>query len=114
MLPTGYTLIHRWGTASSWLTFVAVVQGGGSVLYCDVPHLQVKAYQSHGLNAVSSLVSSNSRRWFLIGCYITPDNKAMIKGVASAILQRPHGAELLVAVYFYSGLDSPYGVRQEE
>ena len=68
----------------------------------------------YGTNVVSFQLESGRRRWFIVRCNIAPSNEATIKGIISAIGQRPCGAALLVAVNFSSDLAASEGNRWEE
>ena len=54
------------------------------------------------------------RRWYIVGCYLAPDDTLTIEIVISAIKEIPMGAKLLVAGYFNSNLAEPEGDRRGE
>ena len=47
------------------------------------------------------------RRWYIVGCYLAPDDALIIEGVVAAIGKRPQGAALLVVGYFNTALAAP-------
>ena len=49
---------------------------------------------------LSFQVVSGGKCWFIVRCYLDPDNFYIIKRVIADICQRPHGAALLVAGKF--------------
>ena len=57
------------------------------ILYWDVPHFQVEAIQLHGLNLTRFQLASGGRGWFILRCYIYPDNVATIKRVVASLGQ---------------------------
>ena len=63
----------------------------------------------HRPNVASFQLESGGRKWFVIGCYIAPNNDAMVEGVISAIVKLPRRTALLVAGNFNADLDVPEG-----
>ena len=54
------------------------------------------------------------RRWYIVGCYLAPDDALIIKGVVAAIGKRPWGAALMVVGYFNTTLVEPEECEQDE
>ena len=72
-------------------------RSGVAVLYWPSPHFAVEAVQNFGPNVVGFQMATGARWWYIIGCYLTPDDTATIERVVSALKERPRGAALLVA-----------------
>ena len=85
-----------------------------AVFYRDAPHFQVKALQQNITNVLGFQVAPGGRLWFILGCYLPPDEAVIIKCVIAAIGQRPRGAALLVARYFNTNLAAPEGSNHRE
>ena len=47
------------------------------------------------------------RRWYIIGCYLSPNDTSTIESVVAALKERPRGAALLVAVDLNTTLADP-------
>ena len=54
------------------------------------------------------------KRWYIVGCYLSPDNTSKIESVIAALKERPQGAELLVVGYFNDNLSKPDGNQRGE
>ena len=63
--------------------------GGVAVFYRAVKHFSVKALWMYGANVVSFQLVSSGLWWFIMGCYLTPDNASTIEDVVVAIRQHP-------------------------
>ena len=48
-------------------------------------------------NVVGFQLSTGGRRWYIIRCYLSPDDTLTIESVVVTLKERPQGAELLVA-----------------
>ena len=57
----------------------------------------VEAVQKFGSNFIGFCMETGERRWYIIGCYLYPDNTSTIESVVAALKDRPRGAELLVS-----------------
>ena len=67
------------------LSAVTTVCGGGCALVWP---------QRHHLQ-----LTTGAQWWYIIGCYLAPDNTSTIESVVAALKERPRGAALLVAGY---------------
>ena len=47
--------------------------------------------------------------WYIVGCYLVPDDAQTIEGVVVAVSQNPQGTTLLVVGDFYMNLAAPEG-----
>ena len=74
----------------------------------------MEAIQQVGPNVVGFQLAAWKRRWYIIGCYLAPDNTLTIDCVFAALKERPQGSELLVAGDFNTNLDQPEGDRREK
>ena len=52
------------------------------------------------------------RHWFIIGCYLSPNDAVTIEFVIAAIFQRPHWAALMVDQDFNADLTSLKGIHR--
>ena len=60
-----------------------------------------------GLNAVGFQMATGARRWYIIGCYLSPDDTSTIESVVAALKEQPRGAALMVAGYLNTTLTEP-------
>ena len=60
-------------------------------------HFVVEAVQTFGQNIIGFQLTMGARRWYIVGCYLAPDDTSTIERVVEAIRERPKGAELMVA-----------------
>ena len=78
------------------------------------PHFTVGVVQKFGPNVVGFQLATGARQWYIVGCYLAPDNTSTIESVVSAFKEHPVGAELLVAGDFRANLAEPEGSRRGE
>ena len=71
--------------------------GGVALLYIPSPFFVVEAVQEYGPNVMSFKVAAGARRWYIIGCYLAPDDTETIERVVTALGDRPKGTALVVA-----------------
>ena len=67
-----------------------------------------------GPNVIGFQLATGARRWYIVGCYLAPDNSSTMERVVEALRSRPRGAELLVAGDFNVNLATPEGDRRAE
>ena len=53
--------------------------------------------RQYGPNVLSFEVVSGRRRWYIIGCYLAPDDAQTIERVVTALGDQPKGTALVVA-----------------
>ena len=82
-------------------------QGGVSVFYLKTEHFTLEELCLNGLNSVRFHIVSGGQQWHARGCYISSYNSLDIEAVVAAIIQNPHGEELLVPSNFNSNLAVP-------
>ena len=69
---------------------------GVAIFYWYVPHFQVEYFQPHGRNMISFQLDYDKRRWFIVGCYIYPDNASNVESIIADIRKCTHRDALLV------------------
>ena len=69
----------------------------------------MEAVQHFRPNVVGFQLEMGERRWYIVGCYLAPEDTSMIESVLAALEERPRGAELLVAGDFNINLLEPEG-----
>ena len=57
----------------------------------------MEAVRDYGPNVLSFEVATGGRRWYIIGCYLAPDDARKIERVVTALGDQPRGTALLVA-----------------
>ena len=53
------------------------------------PHFAVEAVRKFGPNVVRFQLATGARRWYIIGCYLAPDDTSTIESVVAALKERP-------------------------
>ena len=67
----------------------------------------VEAVIQYGPNVMSFELATGARRWYIIGCYLAPDDTSTIESVIAALKERPKGTALAVAGDLNTALDDP-------
>ena len=88
--------------------------GEVAVFYRLALHFAVEAVQQFGPNVVGFQLAIGGRWWYIMGCYLAPDDTSTIESVVSALKERPQGTELLVAGDFNVKLLEPEGDQRGE
>ena len=83
--------------------------GGVAVFYRPSPHFAVDSIQQFGPNVVGFQLTTGGRRWYIVGCYLAPDDTSTIESVVAAVKEKPRGSELLLAVDLNVNLLEPEG-----
>ena len=73
----------------------------------------VKAIQQFGTNFVGFQLSMGGWQWYMIRCYLPPNDTLTIGIFVAALKERPRGSKLLVAGYLNANLDHPKGDQKE-
>ena len=55
--------------------------------------------QQFGPNVIGFQLATGARQWYIVGCYLAPNDTLKIERVVEALRERPKGAELLVVGY---------------
>ena len=71
--------------------------GGVKIFHRPAPYFAVEAVQQFGPNVIWFQLETGAQRWYIVGCYLAPNNTSEIERVVKALRERPKGAELLVA-----------------
>ena len=66
------------------------------------------------LNVIGFQLATGGRRWYIVGCYLAPNDTSTIERVVEALRERPKGTELLVAGDLNINPADPEGDRREE
>ena len=74
----------------------------------------MEAVQKFGPNVVGFQLAIGKRQWYIVGCYLAPNDTSTIDSFVAALKERPRGAELLVAGYFNAKLSEPKGDQRGE
>ena len=85
-----------------------------AVFHRPSPHFVVEAVQKFGPNIVGFQMEKGERRWYIVGCYLAPDDTLTIESFFAALKERPRGAKLLVVGDFNVNLSEPEGDRRVE
>ena len=72
-------------------------RGGVALFYRPSPLFAVEAVREYGPNVLSFEVATGGRRWYIIGCYLAPNDARTIDRVVTAMGDQPRGTALLVA-----------------
>ena len=70
---------------------------GVALFYRLSPLFAVEAVREYGPNVMSFELATGARRWYIIGCYLAPDDTSTIDRVVAALRDRPKGTALVVA-----------------
>ena len=54
-------------------------RGGVALFYRLSPLFEVEAVREYGPNVLSFKVTTGARRWYIIGCYLAPDDAQTIE-----------------------------------
>ena len=68
-----------------------------ALFYRVEANFAVEEVRTYGPNVLSFEVVTGRRRWYIIGCYIAPDDARTIERVVTAMGDQPRGTSLLVA-----------------
>ena len=67
-----------------------------ALFYRPLPLFEVEVVLEYGPNVLSFEVATGARRWYIIGCYLAPNNAETIELVVTALGDRPRGTALIV------------------
>ena len=79
------------------------------MFYRKAEHFNPEALHLHRLNVFSFQMVLGRKRWYIVGCYTTPENASTIETVIVSIDQKTRRADLLVAGDFNDNLAAPEG-----
>ena len=78
------------------------------------PHFAAEAVQQFGPNVIGFQLATGARKWYIVGCYLAPNDTSTIERAVKALRERPKGAELLVVGDLNINFAEPEGDRREE
>ena len=87
--------------------------GRVAVLYWPSPWYAVEAIQKFRPNVVRFQMATEERRWYIIRCYLAPDNNLTIESVVTTPKERPQGAKLQMAGDLNINMKKPEGSWRE-
>ena len=67
----------------------------------------MEAFRQYGPNVMSFELATGARQWYIIGCYLAPDNTLRIERVIAALKDRPKGTALVVVWDLNTALEDP-------
>ena len=85
--------------------------GGVALFYRPSPLFAVEAVRQFGPNLLRFQSATGARRWYIIGCYLSPEDTSTIERVVVALNERPKGTALVVAGDLDTALDDPENDR---
>ena len=71
--------------------------GGIALFYREGADFAVEEVRPYGPNVISFELVTGRRRWYIIRCYIAPDDAQTIERVVTALVDQPRGTALIVA-----------------
>ena len=89
-------------------------RGRVEVFYRPSPRYAVEAVQHFGPKVFGFKMETGKRRWYIVGCYLAPDDTSTIESIVAALKDQPRGAEMLVAGDLNVNLSEPEGDRRGE
>ena len=93
---TESTPVSRPDTVSSLRTRRADTAAGWPYSIDHHHFFAVEAVREYGPNVMSFELATGARRWYIIGCYLAPDDTSTIERVVAALKDRPKGTALVV------------------
>ena len=84
------------------------------MFYWESLQYSIEAIQWFFPNVVRFQLAKGERWWYIIGCYLAPNNASTIESVISALRNFPRGAELLLVGDFNADLAQTEGAEQDE
>ena len=79
-------------------------RGGVALFYRPSSLFVVEEVREYGPNVISFEVATGGRQWYIIGCYLAPDDARTIERVVTAPGDQPRGTALVVAGDFNTDL----------
>ena len=84
-------------------------RGRVAVFHRPALYFAVEDVQKFRTNVFRFHLAMREWRWYIVGCYLAPDDTSTIDSVIAALKELPRGAELLVAGEFNVNLVEPEG-----
>ena len=73
------------------------------------PQYAVEDIHKFDTNDIGFQISRDERLWYIIGCYLAPDDTLTINSFVAALKELPQGLEMLVAGDLNADLEEPEG-----
>ena len=87
-------------------------RGRVAVFYRPAPHFALEAVQKFLPNVVGFHLDTGEWRWYIVVCYLAPNDTSTIESVVAALKERPRGTELLVEGNLNVNIAEPEGDRR--
>ena len=87
-------------------------RSGVAQFYRPSPLFVVETVRKFGPNVVIFQLEIGPRQWYIIGCYLAPDDTSTIESVVAALKERPRGTAMVVAGDLNTVLDNPENYRR--
>ena len=87
-------------------------RGGMALFYMPSTLFEVEAIREYRPNVLSFEVATGARRWYIIGCYLAPDDAQTIERVVTALGYQPRGTALLVVEDLNTDLEATENDRR--
>ena len=87
---------------------------GVALFHHPALHFVVEAVHKFGPDVVGFQLATGERRWYIVGCYLSPYDTLTINSAIAALKKYPRGAKPLVAGDFNVNLAEPEGDRRGE
>ena len=78
--------------------------GGVAIFYRLSSLFAVEEVREYGPNVISFEVATGRRRWYIIGCYLAPDDSRTTERVVTELGDQPRGTAIVVAGDFNTDL----------
>ena len=85
--------------------------GGIALFYREGADFAIEEVRPYGPNVIRFEVVTGRRRWYIIGCYLAPDDARTIERVVTALSDQPRGTALIVAGTTRSVVQASSGAR---
>ena len=87
-------------------------RGRVAIFYRPSTLFAMEAVRQYGPNVMSFELWTGARRWYIIGCYLAPDDTSTIESVVAALKDRPKGTALVVTGDLNTELEEPENDRR--
>ena len=59
--------------------------GSVAIFYRPAPHFAVEVVQKFGPNVIGFQLATGARQWYIVGCYLAPDDTSTVERVVKAL-----------------------------
>ena len=87
-------------------------RSGVALFYRPSSLFAMEAVRQYGPNVTSFELATGARRWYIIRCYLSPNDTSTIEIVVAALKDRPKGTALVVAGDLNTALEYPENDRR--